>query len=260
VTALFATNAGFVYLLSWVILHNQFVGVRIVAVILCNTGIALLAYMDGVNQNQTLLGVVLAAAAAAGSAVYKVMFKRVIGEVSFSQVALFFSLIGLLNATLLWPIVLLLYFSGLEELDVSSMPWVELCSAAALSLGANLLANLSIIITYENFITFGLVAAVPVCAVYDILYNGMLFYDMKLAGVLIVCTGFILVLFPANWSQILQFVIRWGQRRHKQESEGSKQPVADLRTGHIGSRLRSPSGRVRYNNKKYVLDDLGRNL
>jgi len=34
-----------------------------VAVILCNTGIALLAYMDGVNQNKTLFGVVLAAAA-----------------------------------------------------------------------------------------------------------------------------------------------------------------------------------------------------
>ena len=31
-------------------------------------------------------------------------------------------------------------------------------------LGANLLANLSIVITYESFITFGLVAAVPVCA------------------------------------------------------------------------------------------------
>ena len=33
-----------------------------------------------------------------------------------------------------------------------------------LFLGANLLANLSIIITYENFITFGLVTAIPVCA------------------------------------------------------------------------------------------------
>ncbi len=29
VTALFATNACFVYLLSWVILHEQFVGVRV---------------------------------------------------------------------------------------------------------------------------------------------------------------------------------------------------------------------------------------
>ena len=42
------------------------------AVILSNTGIALLAYMDGINQTPTLGGVVLGAAASAGSAVYKV--------------------------------------------------------------------------------------------------------------------------------------------------------------------------------------------
>jgi len=45
---------------------------QIVAVILCNTGIALLAYMDGITGSPTLGGVVLATAAAAGSAVYKV--------------------------------------------------------------------------------------------------------------------------------------------------------------------------------------------
>ena len=41
--------------------------------ILCDTGIALLAYMDGITGSPTLGGVVLAASAAAGSAVYKVM-------------------------------------------------------------------------------------------------------------------------------------------------------------------------------------------
>jgi hypothetical protein len=45
---------------------------QIVAVILCDTGIALLAYMDGITGSPTLGGVVLAASAAAGSAVYKV--------------------------------------------------------------------------------------------------------------------------------------------------------------------------------------------
>ena len=39
--------------------------------IFCNTGIALLAYMDGISRSPTLGGVVLAAAASAGSAVYK---------------------------------------------------------------------------------------------------------------------------------------------------------------------------------------------
>ena len=53
---------------------------QIVAVILCNTGIALLAYMDGVTGTPTLGGVVLAAAAAAGFAVHKVLFRRVMGD------------------------------------------------------------------------------------------------------------------------------------------------------------------------------------
>ena len=45
--------------------------------------------------------------------------------------------------------------------------------------------------------------------VYDVVYNGVEFYDMKLAGVLIVCIGFVLVLFPANWSQILASIARY---------------------------------------------------
>ena len=106
VMALFATNVAFVYLLSWVILQKQFVGVRvskikinwyypkckfwcivnikkkkkkkkncqqIVAVIMCDTGIALLAYMDGINTSPTLNGVVLSTFSAFGSAVYKVI-------------------------------------------------------------------------------------------------------------------------------------------------------------------------------------------
>ena len=34
VMALFATNVSFVYLLSWVILHEQFVGLRVIAAVI----------------------------------------------------------------------------------------------------------------------------------------------------------------------------------------------------------------------------------
>jgi solute carrier family 35, member F3/4 len=46
---------------------------QIVAVILCDTGIALLAYMDGITGSKTLKGVVLAILAAAGYGVFKVI-------------------------------------------------------------------------------------------------------------------------------------------------------------------------------------------
>ena len=57
------------------------------ALILTTTGISLLAYSDGVTvRSTTLSAVLIASASAAGSAVYKVMFKKVMGCVTFSQV------------------------------------------------------------------------------------------------------------------------------------------------------------------------------
>jgi len=39
---------------------------------MCDTGIALLAYMDGINDSPTLSGVVLSVVSAAAAAVFKV--------------------------------------------------------------------------------------------------------------------------------------------------------------------------------------------
>ena len=99
----------------WHISFFKGIKFQIVAVILSTTGIALLAYMDGISDTRTLAGVVLAAASAAGSAIYKVMFKRIFGEVSFCQVSIFFTMIGLCSLSLLWPIFLALYLSGMGK-------------------------------------------------------------------------------------------------------------------------------------------------
>ncbi|XP_068202112.1 solute carrier family 35 member F3 isoform X1 [Palaemon carinicauda] len=245
VMALYSAHVSFVYLLSWVILHDQFVGVRIVAVILCNTGIALLAYMDGITRTKTLGGVVLAAAAAAGSAVYKVLFKKVMGEASFGQVSLIFTVIALLNTILFSPPVAALYFSGYEVIIWSHLPWRNLLIAAALTLAANLLGNFGVAFTFEIFITLGLVLAVPVSAVLDVKWYGVKFEGMKLAGVVLIVCGFFLVLFPANWPEYITKLLRWGRHRKRNQPRQQQEPV-DYRTGLISrSHLRSPSGLIR---------------
>ncbi|XP_034949349.1 putative thiamine transporter SLC35F3 isoform X2 [Chelonus insularis] len=245
VMALFATNVSCVYLLSWVILHEQFVGVRIVAVILCDTGVALLAYMDGITGSPTLGGVVLATSAAAGSAVYKVLFKKVIGETTFGQVSIFFSLIGLCNAALLWPVCLALYFSGVEYIYWARLPWAALLSASILHLVANMLGNFSIALTYDLFITLGLITAVPVSAALDVVLYGAHFVGMKLAGMILIAVGFFLVMFPDNWPDYFTRLLRWSRRHRHGMPGGASRDVIDYRTGYIKSHLRSPSGRVR---------------
>ena len=118
--------------------------------------------------------------------------------------------------------------------------WNNIMSAVA-----NMLANLSVMITYEHFITLGLVAAIPASALYDIQHNLLTFTDngMKLTGILFICFGFILVLTPANLVSTLRRSLKW--RRQVSQLPGSLSTKSDLRTGYIESRLRSPSGRVR---------------
>lgn len=243
VLALYASNVSFVYLLSWVILHEQFVGIRIVAVILCNTGIALLAYMDGVTRTITLGGVVLSAGAAAGSGVYKVTFKKLIGDVSFGQLSLFFTLIGFLNLLFMWPIFLALYLLRCETIVWSGMPWGMLAGAGSLSLLSNLLGNFGIVWTFEIFLTLGLAFAVPISAIVDVYIYEVLFEGMKLAGILLILIGFMLVLLPEDWPDYLTMMLRY--RRTTRRRKTTKKPaVQDTTTGHR-SRLRTPSGRVK---------------
>ena len=163
VMALFACSVTAVYLFSWVVLHHQFVGMRIVAVIICDTGIALIAYMDGTNS-KTIRPVVLAASAAVSSSIYKVFYHRMIGYRSYGELSLFFTLIGLLNLLLMWPLVLLLYFTGTESLSWHHIPWLPLSAAAALNLTANILTYVGLYCTYEVFLSTGIMLAIPFCS------------------------------------------------------------------------------------------------
>lgn len=247
VLALYASHVAFVYLLSWVILHEQFVGVRIVAIILCNTGVALLAYMEGVTGTLVLFGVVLSATAAGLSGVYKVTFKKLIGDVTFGQLSMFFSLIGFLNIILMWPLVLCSYLLSLENLVWEHMPWGLLFGAGALSLTANLLGNLGIACTFEMFLTLGLAFAVPISAIVDIYQYNVTFEGMKLAGILLILFGFMLVQLPDDWPDYLTMLLRYSRRAGSSRASNPEikpSSIHDMATGHR-SGLRTASGRVK---------------
>ncbi|CAH0583209.1 unnamed protein product [Chrysodeixis includens] len=246
VLALFATNVSCIYLLSWVILHEQFVGVRIVAAILCDTGIALLAYMDGITGSSTLGGVVLAACAAAGFAIFKVLFRKVMGEVNSGQRALFFSILGIVNASLLWPLCLALYLTGSEMLPSHRMPWIYLLVASIALLIFHLVFQFGNIITYNIFVSLALITAVPVSAALDVVLYGVQFEGMNLAGLILIGVGFFLVMFPDNWPDYIMRLLRWSRSRQRgNNGTGRNRDAMDYRTGYIRSHLRSPSGRVR---------------
>ncbi|GBP14581.1 Solute carrier family 35 member F4 [Eumeta japonica] len=219
---------------------------HIVAAILCDTGIALLAYMDGITGSSTLGGVVLAAFAAAGFAIFKVLFRKIMGEVNTGQRGLFFSIVGLVNASLLWPVCLALYLTGSEMLPSHRMPWIPLLVASVSLLVFHLVYQFGNVMTYNMFVTLGLITAVPVSAALDVVLYEVQFEGMKLAGVILIGVGFFLVMFPDNWPDYIMRLLRWSRRRQRGGGgSGRGRDSMDYRTGYIRSHLRSPSGRVR---------------
>lgn len=122
--------------------------------------------MDGINGSRTLTSVVLAALSGAGYAVFRVMFRKMMGDPPpVGRIAFMFTIIGIINAALLWPVCLILYFTNVEKM----VPWdtltiTVLLIASGMLLMFHILTQFSGAVTYNMFVTLGLITSVPVSA------------------------------------------------------------------------------------------------
>lgn len=63
------------------------------------------------------------------------MFRKVMGDPPVAQVAFTFSMLGIINASLCWPICLGLYLTGKEVMPWENLSWIMLFIACVLMLG-----------------------------------------------------------------------------------------------------------------------------
>uniref|UniRef100_A0A2C9M7K2 EamA domain-containing protein n=1 Tax=Biomphalaria glabrata TaxID=6526 RepID=A0A2C9M7K2_BIOGL len=198
-TALFAANHSFVYLLSWIVLFEKFIALRILAMIFSITGIVLFAYVDGFGSS-AMFGVVSGVASSAGAAVYGV---------------------GLLSLLLLWPLWLLLYFLGSEQIDWSVLPWGTILPSAFLATVYWGTKECAIQLTYQFFIGLGLVLAIPICSVADKVWKEEEFPGMKIAALVLITIGVVLILLPENWQEYICKHVRSKPRDTEQQTIGN---------------------------------------
>lgn len=65
----------------------------------------------------------------------QVMFRKVLGDPPVGQIAFTFTMIGFLNALLLWPVCLGLYLTETETIVSNQIVWSVLFIASILLLG-----------------------------------------------------------------------------------------------------------------------------
>ncbi|XP_060708479.1 solute carrier family 35 member F3 isoform X1 [Hemiscyllium ocellatum] len=219
-SALFCCNKAFVFLLSWIVLRDKFMGVRIVAAIFAIAGIVMITYADGFHSH-SVIGITLVVASASMSALYKVLFKMLLGSAKYGEAALFLSVLGLFNVTFVTFVPVALYFTGVEYwTPFSLIPWEKLCGMATLLLSFNILMNFGIAVTSPTLISVGVVLSVPVNAVADAYYSDIVFNSVRVIAVLIICLGFLLLLLPEEWDRMaLDFLSRFKVRKKEEAVE-----------------------------------------
>ncbi|XP_071337003.1 solute carrier family 35 member F3 isoform X3 [Trachinotus anak] len=246
VSALFCCNKAFVFLLSWIVLRDRFMGVRIVAAILAIAGIVMMTYADGFHSH-SVIGITLVVASASMSALYKlsvppnvinreqrpsvpetwqVLFKMVLGSAKFGEAALFLSIVGSANFVFVSFVPVILYFTHVEYIgSPGDIPWAYLCGVAGLLFAFNILVNFGIAITYPTLISLGIVLSVPVNAMVDLYTCEIHFNTVRLIAVFIICLGFLMLLLPEDWDQcIIQLSTRL--RKRDEPAEGSGEAAA----------------------------------
>ncbi|GFO12105.1 solute carrier family 35 member f4-like protein [Plakobranchus ocellatus] len=231
-TALFAAHHSFVYLMSWIVLFEKFVAMRIFAMIFSITGIVLFAYVDGFGS-PAMFGVVMGVAASSGAAVYGVLYKKFIGVATPVQAFFFLSNIGLFALLLLWPIWLLLYLFGVEVVVWAQIPFSLVLPASLLLVVCMVTKESCVLLTYPVFLGLGLVMAVPICALGDTVWKHREFSGMKIAALVLITIGVLLILLPEHWHD---FICR---RLRSKRQEGDDDIIGNSTT--LRGRLRRTS-------------------
>ncbi|KAI4568290.1 hypothetical protein MJT46_008088 [Ovis ammon polii x Ovis aries] len=235
VSALFCCNKAFVFLLSWIVLKDRFMGVRIVAAIMAITGIVMMAYADNFHAD-SIIGVAFAVGSASTSALYKVLFKMFLGSANFGEAAHFVSTLGFFNLIFISFTPVILYFTKVEHWSsFAALPWGCLCGMAGLWLAFNILVNVGVVLTYPILISIGTVLSVPGNAAVDLLKQEVIFNVVRLAATIIICIGFLLMLLPEEWDEI---TLRFINSLKEKKSEEHVDDITDSSV-HLRSRSRA---------------------
>uniref|UniRef100_A0AC11EUQ1 Solute carrier family 35 member F3 n=1 Tax=Ovis aries TaxID=9940 RepID=A0AC11EUQ1_SHEEP len=138
--------------------------IQIVAAILAIAGIVMMTYADGFHSH-SVIGIALVVGSASMSALYKVLFKLLLGSAKFGEAALFLSILGVFNILFITCIPVILYFTKVEYWSsFDDIPWGNLCGFSVLLLTFNIVLNFGIAVTYPTLMSLGIVLSVPVNA------------------------------------------------------------------------------------------------
>lgn len=194
VTAIFSSVNAFVFIFSIFVLKEKINLMKSASVFFSIFGIVLIALANAEFEG-TAKGIIFTLISAISAALYKVYLKKLLGDPDLIVTNMFLGFLGLVNIFLVWPVVLILIKTGVENLEYDSIPWPMLVLSALISFIFNLLINFGIAYTYPLFISIGTIVGIPLNIIIDILINekSLDWKEILGAGLIILSFAFLIL-------------------------------------------------------------------
>ncbi|OQV25102.1 hypothetical protein BV898_00794 [Hypsibius exemplaris] len=225
VTALFCSETAFCYLLSALILKAPVYILKVLAVAVALVGVSLTAFSQmGVGkQDLRWEGIVVCLSGAFLASGYMVVVKKTLGKTEdVGQALLLTSAMSMFVTLMGWPVLMGLYYSGVEYWNLETFPWVAICASSSLTLVTISIFNLCLTLTNPLLMTLSKLMGIPVNYVVDrILFDHQI--DVyQVLGVVLIGFGFVFLALPERWLAIKTIA----RRLRRQTSSTSPPPPA----------------------------------
>ncbi|KAK9455191.1 hypothetical protein V1511DRAFT_459533 [Dipodascopsis uninucleata] len=202
-TILACTSSFFTLIIGSLFGVEKFSQRKLLAIAGALTGIILISVQDQESDEEgskfsagsIILGDLMSLTSAAIYGLYTSVLKFKIGDESRVNMQIFLGFVGVWNMILLWPILVILHFTGAErfELPPSNFVWFIIIANAISTFISDYLWIVSILMTSPLVVTVGLSATIPLAVVGDIMFNQLHISFWYLVGAALVGGAFFFI-------------------------------------------------------------------
>ncbi|KAI9320224.1 hypothetical protein BX666DRAFT_1920657 [Dichotomocladium elegans] len=200
-TAIYNTGCFFAYLFSILMLGDHLVVSKIVAVLLCILGVAVMAFWESTgneggqeSDDGGVLGILVAAAGACAYGFYEVYYKKYASpprkpSILFANTVT--AAIGLVTLLVLWIPIPILHWLGYETFELPD--WTTfgyILGIGSMSVVYNATFMCVIALVNPVFAAVGVMLTVPAVAITDVLVTGVMIPTSTIVGSLLILIGF----------------------------------------------------------------------
>lgn len=197
-TVIACTSSFFTLIIGSMCGIESFSMKKLFALIVSFAGVCFLSLADGNDEEappNALLGNFYALVSAALYGVYTTLLKYKVEDESRIDTKLFFGFVGLSNTIIVWPVLVLFHFVGIERFELppnSSIWWLVILNSLS-TIVSDFLWIVAMLMTSPLVVTVGLSATIPLSMFGDLFWRHHFGSVVYYIGAAMVCWSFFVV-------------------------------------------------------------------